>query len=173
MIGSQVFDMILHDLLSKDEAQLLRSVRLFNSSADNDPLLDKSEKIWTELQIIIRKLIWLVQESDPFVVNLKHPNDDTVSIFELQVLYAIESYRCGREKTTIEVLNWWLPSVKIETGICLVGTITHILDEIEIETPRPDRLSRYILGLTKAKLGKERFRVIDGGLSNKYSQTLH
>ena len=165
--------MILRDLLSKDEAHLLRSVRLFNASDENDPLIERSEQVWTELQVIISKLIWLVQESDPFVVRLKHPNDETVSIFELQVLYAIESFRCGRKDTTVEVLNWWLPSVKIETALCLIGTITHILDEIEIETPRPDRLSRYILGLTEAQLRKRRFHVIEGGLSTRYTETLH
>ena len=47
--------MILRDLLSKDEAHLLRSVRLFNANADTDPLIEKSEKVWTELQVIISK----------------------------------------------------------------------------------------------------------------------
>ena len=165
--------MISRNLLSKNEADLIRSVRLFNDNAYNNSPLAISHDVWPELQNIIRKLICLIQESDPFVVNLKHLNEETVSIFELQVLYVIESLRCGREGTTIEILKWWLPSVKIKKALCLVRTITYILDEIEIETPRPDRLTRYILGITEARLRKQRFRVIEGGRSGTCPQTLH
>ena len=107
------------------------------------------------------------------MVSLNNLNDNTVSVFELQVLYAIESFRCGREKTTIEVLNWWLPSVKVDKALCLLRAITYILDEIEIETPQPDRLIRYILGITENRLRNQRFRVIEGGLSGNHSEALH
>ena len=165
--------MIIGNALSTNEFQLLRSVRLCNKTPDYNALDVDSGKNLTQLQTVVGKLIWLVRECDPFVVNLNHLNDRTVSIFELQVLYAIASFRCGREKATIEVLNWWLPSVKIEKALCLVQTITFILDEIEIETPSPEKLSEYMLGATETRLRKKRFHVIEGGLSEKYPETLH
>ena len=168
-----VFDMISRDTLSEGETHLLRTVRLFNKDRDNNSLVGESGKVSEGLHGVIGKLIWLVQECDPFVVNLNNLNDHTVSVFELQVLYVISSFRAGREKDTIEILNWWLPSVKMQKALCLIRTITHILDEIEIETPPPDRLTAQILAITQTRLRKQRFRVIEGGLSAHYSETLH
>ena len=75
--------------LVADEICLVRSMRQFLVKDEQNSLALPSYTDLRAVEFSIRRLLKLLWENDPFLLDLCRPGDPNVSVFELQLLYAI------------------------------------------------------------------------------------
>ena len=101
-------DSLVYNTLAAEEISLVNSMRQFMFQEERDGYSTRNHAVHSAVDAPIRRLLGLLWEYDPFVVDLYGLGDPSVSVFELQLLYAIAARRAGHLTIVSEVLAWWL-----------------------------------------------------------------
>ena len=141
----------VYNTLITDEVCLVRSMRrfLFKEEQDRSVLFGVAEL--AVVQAHISRLLKLLWQYDPFLVDLHQPSDPNVSVFELQLLYAIAARRGGHSTIVNEVLAWWLPQSAQNAALRQLTAIVDTLDQTGMAAQSIERLKAHILALTSAR----------------------
>ena len=166
-------DSPVYNTLVADEICLVRSMRqfLFKEDRDRPVLLNHADL--DDVKVPIGRLLKILWQYDPFLVDLCRPNDPNVSVFELQLLYTIAARRGGHSTIVNEVLAWWLPQSALNAAMRQLSTIASILDHAGMATQSIDRLKAHILALTAARCHHNRLVAVDIWMPTVGSRVLH
>ena len=168
-----ILDSSVYNTLVADEKCLVRSMRQFLFKEKRDqPVLPNHVDLGVA-EIPIGRLLKILWQYDPFLVDLCQPGDSNVSVFELQLLYAIAARRDGYSTIVNEVLAWWLPQNAMNAATRQLSTIASILDQAGMAAQSTERLKAHILALTSARCRRNRFVVIDTWMPTVGARILH
>ncbi len=121
----------VYNVHSIDEFKIVRLVRRFILERPQNKLEGGSGRLIGVVTGSLNKFIGLLRLNDPFVVNLSSIRDHDVTLFELQLLYAISKIRAGDIRTVDELLKWWLPEDKVKIGRTLLSTVAKAVAELD------------------------------------------
>ena len=147
--------------LTEQEMQFVRSMRCFDARAKDYiqnlvlPSSTNSEPVW-KIDDSLRRFLFVLKQNDPFVVNLLPYGEVAVSVFELQVLYAVASCRKGDMKTVEALLSWWLPAKPKSIAKVLLLKMAQILDIQGFAQVSPIKLQSLILKLITKRIGRQK-----------------
>ena len=144
-------DSSVYNTLVADEICLVRSMRQFLFKEERGRPVSLNHADLGAVDVSIGRLLKLLWEHDPFLVDLCRPGDPNVSVFELQLLYAIAARRGGHSAIVSEVLAWWLPQRGLNAATRQLSTIASILDQTGVAVQSIERLKAHILALTSAR----------------------
>tara|TARA_Y100001960_G_scaffold282525_1_gene316932 strand:- start:2984 stop:3526 length:543 start_codon:yes stop_codon:yes gene_type:complete len=121
----------VYNLHSIDEIKIVRLVRRFILEWPENKLERCSGRLIEVVVSSLNKFIGLLRLNDPFVVKLSSIRNHDVTLFELQLLYAISKMRAGDIRTVDELLKWWLPKDKVKIGRILLSTVAKAVAELD------------------------------------------
>ena len=168
-----ILDTSVYNTLVADEIWLVSSMRqfLFKEKHSRPVLLNHFDLGVVEAPVgNLLKMLW---QYDPFLVDLCQPGDSNVSVFELQLLYAIAARRGGYTPIVNEVLAWWLPQSALDTAMRRLSTIAGTLDQVGMATQSIERLKAHILALTSVRSRRNRIVAVDTWMPTVGSRVLH
>ena len=168
-----ILDTSVYNTLVADEICLVRSMRqfLFKEDRDRPVLLDHADL--DVVKVPIGRLLKILWQYDPLLIDLCRPGDPNVSVFELQLLYTIAARRGGHSTIVDEVLAWWLPQSALNTAMRQLSTIANILDQAGMAAQSIERLQAHILALTSARCRRNRLVAVDTWMPTVGSRVLH
>ncbi len=168
-----ILDSSVYNTLVADEICLVRSMRqfLFKEEQDRPVLLNHADL--GVVKAPIGRLLKILWQYDPFLIDLCRPGDPNVSVFELQLLYTIAARRGGHSTIVDEVLAWWLPQSALNAAMRQLSTIANILDQAGMAAQSIERLKAHILALTSARCRHNRLVVVDTWMPTVGSRVLH
>ena len=114
-----------------DEIKIIRLVRRFILETSENRPDGNTGRLISVVAGSLNKFIGLLRLNDPFAVNLSSIRDHDVTLFELQLLYAISKMRAGDIRTVDELLKWWLPKDKVKIGRILLSTVAKAVAELD------------------------------------------
>ena len=163
----------VYNTLVADEICLVRSMRqfLFKEERDRPVLLNHADL--GVVKVPIGRLLKILWQYDPLLIDLCRPGDPNVSVFELQLLYAIAAQRGGHSTIVSEVLAWWLPQRGLNTAKRQLSTIAGILDQTGMAAQSIERLKAHILALASTRCRGLRLVTVDSDLPTVGSRVLH
>ena len=166
-------DTSVYNTLVADEICLVRSMRqfLFKEDRDRPVLLNHADL--DVVKVPIGRLLKILWQYDPLLIDLCRPDDPNVSIFELQLLYTIAARRSGHSTIVDEVLAWWLPHSALNTAMRQLSAIANILDQAGMAVQSIERLQAHILALTSARCRHNRLVAVDTWMPTVGSRVLH
>ena len=163
----------VYNTLVAEEICLVNSMRQFVFKEERGRPVSLNHAELGALDVSIGRLLKLLWEHDPFLVDLCRPGDPNVSVFELQLLYAIAARRGGHSTIVSEVLAWWLPQRALNAATKHLSKIAGILDQAGMATQSIERLKAHILALTSARCRHNRLVVVDTWMPTVGSRALH
>jgi len=144
---------------------------LFKEDRDRLVLLNHADPV--VVKVPIGRLLKILWQYDPLLIDLCRPGDPNVSVFELQLLYTIAARRGGHSTIVDEVLAWWLPQSALNTAMRQLSTIADILDQAGMAAQSIERLQAHILALTSARCRGNRLVAVDTWMPTVGSRVLH
>ena len=168
-----ILDSPVYNTLFADEICLVRSMRQFFFKEERDRPVLRSHATLNVVEVPIHRLLKLLWQYDPFLVDLCQPGDSNVSVFEVQLLYAIAARRGGHSKIVNEVLAWWLPQSALNAAMRQLSTIAGILDQAGMANQSIERLKGHIVALTSARCRRNRLVAVDTWMPTDGSRVLH
>ena len=171
-------DRAVYNTLSADEAKLIVVIRGFLDRGTADASGPADDPLRELIEVPLIQFISFLWRADPYVVKLNQRDDPVVTLFELQVLYAISEARGESEVTVDELLAWWLPQDLIETGRASLITIARLLNDFGMDQQSSDRLREQILETSFNRGKSKRIYGLDSPVSDPLNtkstiQTLH
>lgn len=97
----------------------------------------------------------LMRDTDPFVVRIRGGNDHRLTLFELQLIYAVSEWRTENQRTAYEVLEWWFPEVLIAEGRARLSRIAEAMDSLGLEARSGEGLRGYFLNRNTGLFGAQ------------------
>ena len=166
-------DSPVYNTLVADEICLVRSMRqfLFKEERDRPVLLNHADL--GVVKAPIGRLLKILWQYDPFLIDLCRPGDPNVSVFELQLLYTIAARRGGHSTIVDEVLAWWLPQSALNAAMRQLSTIAKILDQAGMAAQSIERLKAHILALASTRCRGLHLVTVDSDLPTVGSRVLH
>ena len=164
--------------LSNEERIIIDMMRCFPTS---EKMLIKICENFPHLSLIeepLRRVLALFRRTDPNLVELYPAEELSVSIFELQILYAIAGVRADDPEVVHNLLSQWLPRGTLATGLALIANIARILDDIGMPAFSATHLRSQIKSLALYRLKKQGYAILDkkpakNTLVHPTSRTLH
>ena len=168
-----ILDTSVYNTLVADEIWLVRSMRqfLFKEDRDRPVLLNHADL--DVVKVPIGRLLKILWQYDPLLIDLCRPDDPNVSVFELQLLYTIAARRSGHSKIVDEVLAWWLPQSALSTAMRQLSTIANILDQAGMAAQSIERLKAQILALTSTRRRNHRLFIVNSRSSTAGCRVVH
>ena len=154
-------DMSVPTTLNADETKLISIMRGFLDGGSKTAPHLKDHPILEIVEAPLTRFISYIWQSDPYVVKLNKPEDHSVTLFELQLLYAISEARIGSDNTVAELLAWWLPQNLIEPGKSVLAMIADLLSDYGMEYQSSVRLRMHILATLQKAVQSKRIFVLD------------
>ena len=163
----------VYNTLVADEICLVRSMRQFLFKEDRDRPVLLNHFDLDVVKVPIGRLLKILWQYDPLLIDLCRPGDPNVSVFELQLLYTIAARRGGHSTIVDEVLAWWLPQSALNAAMRQLSTIANILDQAGMAAQSIERLKAHILALTSARCRNNRLVAVDTWMPTVGSRVLH
>ena len=163
----------VYNTLVAEEVCLVNSMRQFLFKEELSRPISLNRADLGAVDVPIGRLLKLLWEHDPFLVNLCRPGDPNVSVFELQLLYAIAAQRGGHSTIVSEVLAWWLPQRGLNAAKRQLSKIAGILDQTGMAAQSIERLKAHILALASTRCRGLRLVTVDSDLPTAGSRVLH
>jgi hypothetical protein len=88
-------------------------------------------------------LLW---RCDPFIVRFNPVPNAGLTLFELQLIYALAEWRSGNQPTVHELLAWWVPDSLIAHARALLAEVSEVLDDLQIEFRAGKWVRAHFLG---------------------------
>ena len=158
------------------EMDLVHAVRRYlhaipYSSTADDPFV-------VQVDIPLTAFLDTMWSIDPYSVDLNHPADPDISVFEIQFVYAISEQRAGRSETVEELLRWWFPENQIRDAAHKLKVIADICDATGMPSQSSDRLRAHLLAVSAARvkepvLNTRKTDVAEPGSRLQFSRPLH
>ncbi|MEX0693263.1 MAG: hypothetical protein WD075_02345 [Rhodospirillales bacterium] len=152
-------DMPVYNTLTSMETRLVQLMRRFPVDDDHAPVAAGDSPVYARLEVPLMRFLDLLWQADPFIVALNHRYDYDVTVFELQLLYAVNEARAGNVRTINELLAWWFPEHQIAEARASLSTVAHILDEEGMPRQSGARLREHILGVSSKRV-KNSYRFV-------------
>ena len=166
-------DSLVYNTLAAEEISLVNSIRQFMFQEERDRYSTRNHAVHSAIDAPIRRLLGLLWEYDPFVVDLYGPGDPSVSVFELQLLYAIAARRAGHLTIVSEILAWWLPQRALTGAKRELSTIACMLDQVGMAAQSIERLKAHILALTSTRRRNHRLFIVNSRSSTAGCRVVH
>lgn len=169
-------DMPVYDTLTSAETRLVQVMRRYLFEDDGAAPLEPPA--FSRVEPPLHRFIDLLWRTDPYAVDLNHRFDFEVSVFELQVLYAIAEERAGHARTVNELMAWWFPDDLIPEGRASLATAARILEEEHVPRQSTARLREHLLAVSSARVRRSYGFVIDPETSQRsprqpHNETVH
>ncbi|MBE90206.1 MAG: hypothetical protein CMM76_12310 [Rhodospirillaceae bacterium] len=165
-------DMSVPTTLNADETKLISIMRGFlDGGSETAPHL-KDDPLLEIVEAPLTRFISYIWQSDPYVVKLNKSEDHSVTLFELQLLYAISEARMSNDNTVAELLAWWLPRNLMESGKSVLAMIADLLSDYGMECQSSARLRMHILTTLRKGVQSNRMFVLDLPISDTQSSTI-
>lgn len=152
-------DMPVYNTLTTMETRLVQLMRRFLSDDDMATVRGDDGPVYARLEVPLMRFLDLLWQADPYIVSLNHRYDYDVTVFELQLLYAVTEARAGNAGTFDELLAWWFPEHQIAEARTSLATVVHILDEEGMPLQSGARLREHILCISSKRV-KNSYRFV-------------
>ena len=166
-------DMPIYNTLNANETKLIGLMRGFLDGGSENTLQLKDDPLLEIVEAPLTRFISYIWQSDPYVVKLNRYADPSVTLFELQLLYAISEARVGSDDTIDELLAWWLPQNLIESGKSVLAMIAGLLSDHGMQCQSSVRLRMHILSSLQKGVQSNRIFVLDCPMSDTRSSNFH
>ena len=133
------------NVLNGTEITVLRAIRVLNPDARATAAARSPWSSQDPASLAFLELLSLLFDTDPFIVRLRPAEDAFLTLFELQVLYAVSECNAGNDNTIEELLEWWLPAEKMAFGREKMNNVVNALRRKGIALNCSSRIRNYFL----------------------------
>jgi hypothetical protein len=158
--------------LSDGENTVLQAIRRWRSTAVDLADVKAVGPEAIALAVAVRQFMDLLRDADPYVVQVRRTDDEAVTLFELQLLYAIAECRAGNADTTAELLDWWFPIRRVSTAHTLLAELASVVDMLSLTFNSRDWVRGCLLAVAENRV-KTRPALAPGSAATSFGFWTH